>query len=180
MTCSTCGKENESSAKFCGICGTKLVQETTATFENSSSQAPMVGIVESISLGFKNYVKFNGRSTRAEYWWFVLFLFIGEVVLGTIDIFLGTGALQTLFNLVTLIPGLALDARRLHDIGRSGWWQLLQLPTLYIFLQPGISNLAAFAIILPVIPLIIWWIQKGTITENKYGNPTNYVSTKII
>lgn len=152
MTCSTCGKENESSAKFCGICGTKLVQEPTATFENSSSQAPMVGIGESISLGFKNYVKFNGRSTRAEYWWFVLFLFIGGVVLGTIDTFLGTGALQTLFNLVTLIPGLALGARRLHDIGRSGWWQLLW-----------------FVILVGWIILIIWTIKQGQQGPNKHG-----------
>ena len=78
------------------------------------------------------------------------------------------------------MPSLAVGARRLHDTNRSGWWQLLQLPTIYIFMQPGISNFAIIAIFLPVIPLIIWWIQTGTTTENKYGTPINQVSNKTI
>lgn len=133
-----------------------------------------MSFLESIKSCFIKYSDFKTRSSRSEFWWFALFQVVVNLV--TTPIF----ALAVISSIILILPSLAVGARRLHDTNRSGWWQLLQLPTLYIFLQPGISNLAAFAIILPVIPLIIWWIQKGTITENKYGNPTNYVSTKII
>ena len=113
----------------------------------------MMDFMDALTTVFRTkYATFSGRASRSEYWWFVLFLFIGEVVLGTIDIFLGTGALQTLFNLVTLIPGLALGARRLHDIGRSGWWQLLW-----------------FVILVGWIILIIWTIRQGQQGQNKHG-----------
>ena len=126
MNCPTCGKENESSAQFCGICGTQLSdQPTTANQSDMGSPNHMVGFGEAISLGFKNYINFNGRATRAEYWWWFLFIVVTGVVLGTIDSITGIGTLQSIFNLATLIPGLALGARRLHDIGKSGWWQLL-------------------------------------------------------
>ena len=133
-----------------------------------------MSFLESIKSCFIKYADFKTRSSRSEFWWFALFQVVVNLV--TTPIF----ALAVISSIILILPSLAVGARRLHDTNRSGWWQLLQLPTLYIFLQPGISNLASFAIILPVIPLIIWWIQKGTITENKYGNPTNYVSTKII
>ena len=133
-----------------------------------------MSFLESIKSCFIKYADFKTRSSRSEFWWFALFQVVVNLV--TTPIF----ALAVISSIILILPSLAVGARRLHDTNRSGWWQLLQLPTLYIFLQPGISNLAAFAIILPVIPLIIWWIQKGTITENKYGNPFNYVSTKII
>ena len=133
-----------------------------------------MSFLESIKSCFIKYADFKTRSSRSEFWWFALFQVVVNLV--TTPIF----ALAVISSIILILPSLAVAARRLHDTNRSGWWQLLQLPTLYIFLQPGISNLAAFAIILPVIPLIIWWVEKGTITENKYGNPTNYVSTKII
>ena len=127
-----------------------------------------MSFLESIKSCFIKYADFKTRSSRSEFWWFALFQVVVNLV--TTPIF----ALAVISSIILILPSLAVGARRLHDTNRSGWWQLLQLPTLYIFLQPGISNLAAFAIILPVIPLIIWWIQKGTITENKYGNPSNY------
>ena len=130
-----------------------------------------MSFLESIKSCFIKYADFKTRSSRSEFWWFALFQVVVNLV--TTPIF----ALAVISSIILILPSLAVGARRLHDTNRSGWWQLLQLPTLYIFLQPGISNLAAFAIILPVIPLIIWWIQKGTITENKYFNPSIYVST---
>ena len=153
MNCPTCGKENESSAQFCGICGTQLSDQPTAA-NQSDMGAPnhMVGFGEAISLGFKNYINFNGRATRAEYWWWFLFIVVTGVVLGTIDSITGIGALQNIFNLATLIPGLALGARRLHDIGKSGWWQLLW-----------------FAIIVGWIIMIVWYCKPGNQLGNKYN-----------
>ena len=153
MNCPTCGKENESSAQFCGICGTQLSdQPTTANQSDMGSPNHMVGFGEAISLGFKNYINFNGRATRAEYWWWFLFIVVTGVVLGTIDSITGINALQSIFNLATLIPGLALGARRLHDIGKSGWWQLLW-----------------FAIIVGWIIMIVRYCKPGNQLGNKYN-----------
>ena len=153
MNCPTCGKENESSAQFCGICGTQLSDQPTAANQSDmGSPNHMVGFGEAISLGFKNYINFNGRATRAEYWWWFLFIVVTGVVLGTIDSITGIGTLQSIFNLATLIPGLALGARRLHDIGKSGWWQLLW-----------------FAIIVGWIIMIVRYCKPGNQLGNKYN-----------
>jgi uncharacterized membrane protein YhaH (DUF805 family) len=77
---------------------------------------------------YKRYADFTGRATRTQYWMFILIFMIIYIILAAIDSFLiGTIALSAIFNLVSLIPSLAIAARRLHDTGRSGWWQLIIL-----------------------------------------------------
>jgi uncharacterized membrane protein YhaH (DUF805 family) len=75
---------------------------------------------EAIERCLKKYAEFNGRARRAEFWWWVLFIFIlswgGQII---------NQSFGTLVSLVTLLPSLAVGARRLHDTGRSGWWQLI-------------------------------------------------------
>lgn len=75
---------------------------------------------EAIERCVKKYAEFNGRARRAEFWWWVLFVFIlswgGQII---------SQSFGTLVSLVTLLPSLAVGARRLHDTGRSGWWQLI-------------------------------------------------------
>ena len=151
MNCPTCRKENEPSAKFCGICGTQLIEESESTFQNTGPENPMVKFGEAIGIGFKNYVNFGGRATRAEYWWWFLFAILGGTATGILDS-LGAGVTQSIFNLAILIPGLALGARRLHDIGKSGWWQLLW-----------------FAILVGWIILIIWSVRQGNKGSNTHG-----------
>lgn len=77
---------------------------------------------ESIKACFSKYAEFSGRADRTEYWWFELFLLL---------ILIGAGMLgDTLANLISLaimLPSLAVGARRLHDVNKSGWWQLLYL-----------------------------------------------------
>lgn len=75
---------------------------------------------ESIQTCFKNYAEFNGRATRSEFWWWVLFVFLLSVGGQMISQSLGS-----LLSLVTFLPSIAVTTRRLHDIGRSGWWQLI-------------------------------------------------------
>ena len=85
----------------------------------------MVPPVEAVVQGFRKYVDFGGRAPRAEFWWWALFIVIGSIVFSVIDRLIGLGsALETLFTLATLLPTLAVTARRLHDIGKTGWWQL--------------------------------------------------------
>ncbi len=70
----------------------------------------------------KKYVDFNGMATRSEMWWFVLFVVVVNALLNIVS-----HSLAGLFSLGMLLPELAVGARRLHDTGRSGWWQLLWL-----------------------------------------------------
>ena len=107
MKCQTCGNDNAENAQFCGGCGASLSSGRVA----ARPGLPTVGFGEAISRGFTNYFTFSGRASRPEYWWWVLFTFL----LGLIP----------LAGLVTLIPTLAVTSRRLHDIGKTGWWQLL-------------------------------------------------------
>ena len=75
---------------------------------------------EAIRICFSKYADFNGRATRPEYWWFVLF-----VVLVGLGLSLISPMLSGIFSLGTLLPSVAAAARRLHDTNRSGWWQLI-------------------------------------------------------
>ena len=103
---------------------------------------------------YKKYADFTGRARRKEFWMFVLFSFIVAIVLGIIDSIIGFQLLGMLFSLGSLIPSLAIGARRLHDTGRSGWWQLLYL--------------------IPLIGLIIMivFLVQDSHPDNEYGpNP---------
>ena len=77
---------------------------------------------ESISVCFKKYATFEGRASRSEYWWFFLFSFLASSATSMIS-----EMLYGLFSLAVLLPSLAVGARRLHDVNRSGWFLLLML-----------------------------------------------------
>ena len=87
-----------------------------------------VGMVDAVKLFIQNYTNFNGRSTRSEYWFtYLAFLIVGSV-LGLLSSFLSIFKILTgLLSLAILIPSLALSIRRLHDIGKSGWYLLMSL-----------------------------------------------------
>ncbi len=75
---------------------------------------------QSIEVCFKKYADFSGRASRPEFWWLMLFIFGGSLVLSYVSFWL-----NVLFVLGTLLPQVAAATRRLHDTGRSGWWQLI-------------------------------------------------------
>ena len=70
---------------------------------------------------FVKYATFKGRATRSEYWYFTLFMVIVSALLT--QLFPHNGDL--IASLFFLVPSIAVRCRRLHDINRSGWWQLL-------------------------------------------------------
>jgi uncharacterized membrane protein YhaH (DUF805 family) len=113
---------------------------------------------ESISTCMAKYATFEGRASRSEFWWFYLFtLIVSWAAMAVSAIVLGgseelTGALfELIVNLVFLVPSLAVGARRLHDIGMSGWWQLL------VFTCIGI------------IVLIVWWATDTNDKGDRYN-----------
>ncbi|WP_431095110.1 DUF805 domain-containing protein [Polaromonas aquatica] len=97
-----------------------------------------MNFAQSISVCLGKYVDFSGRATRSEFWWFFLFQLLVSIVAS----FLG-GTISSLVSLALLLPALAVGARRLHDIGKSGWWQLISftvigiLLLIYWFVQPS-------------------------------------------
>lgn len=114
-----------------------------------------MNFTQSISFCFSNYFNFNGRASRSEYWWFFLFTmlieFIGSVWDASMGDTSGNGVMYWLAFAVCFFPSIAVGARRLHDVGKSGWWQLI-----------------AFTII-GMIPLIIWLATEGTKKNNSHG-----------
>lgn len=105
---------------------------------------------------WKNYVNFQGRARRKAYWMFVLFNIIAVIIVSIIDNVLGTGGtLSSLYGLAIFLPGLALGVRRLHDIGKSGWWLLIALIPL-----------------IGAIVLLVFAVTDSQPGENQYGpNP---------
>jgi uncharacterized membrane protein YhaH (DUF805 family) len=110
----------------------------------------------------KNYFGFSGRARRKEYWMFVLFNIIFFIVAMIIDNVFGTtieglpyGLFYFLYALAIIIPALAVAVRRLHDVGKSGWF-------LFIALIP----------IVGAIWLLVLYCTDGNAGANKYGaNP---------
>jgi uncharacterized membrane protein YhaH (DUF805 family) len=77
---------------------------------------------ESIKTCFIKYADFEGRGSRSEYWWFMLF-----IVLVGMGASIVSESVAGVFYLATLLPSISAAARRLHDTNRSGWLQLLAL-----------------------------------------------------
>lgn len=113
---------------------------------------------DSIKTVFWRYTQFSGRARRSEYWWFALGCLIASFVLIAIDFMIfpasvaEVGVLSNIFGLAIFVPSIAVSARRLHDTGRSGWWQLVGLIPL-----------------IGLIILIVWLAKKGQPNDNDYG-----------
>ncbi|MCX7139940.1 MAG: DUF805 domain-containing protein [Proteobacteria bacterium] len=101
---------------------------------------------ESIKVCFSKYADFNGRATRSEFWWWVLFVFLASSAASMVS-----PMLSGLFSLGVLLPNIAAGARRLHDTDRSGWLQLVAL--------------------IPVIGwlLLIYWCVQESKEPNRFG-----------
>ncbi|MDR2100894.1 MAG: DUF805 domain-containing protein [Campylobacteraceae bacterium] len=79
-----------------------------------------------------HYFDFNGRARRSAYWFFVLSNIIVSIAISIVDAIIfvniiGFALLGLLYNLAIILPSLGLAVRRLHDIGKSGWWVLITL-----------------------------------------------------
>lgn len=101
----------------------------------------------------QNYLNFKGRAGLAEYWYFVLFNFVIQVILGIIDSAIGLKSILVyIYALGVLLPALGLTVRRLHDIGKSGWFILVSLIP-----------------IVGAIWLIVLLVKKGDPKDNEFG-----------
>jgi uncharacterized membrane protein YhaH (DUF805 family) len=88
----------------------------------------------------QNYATFSGRARRSEYWYFVLFNVIIAFVLGFIGGTTGTPVLSNIYTLAVLIPGIAVGVRRMHDVGKSGWFLLIPIYNLILACTDGVTG----------------------------------------
>ena len=107
---------------------------------NASKEGNSVTFFESIRICFTKYAEFNGRASRSEFWWFMLFVTLVASAL----VYLSQ-SLSNIFLIAILLPLLAAGSRRLHDCGKSGWLQL------YLLVPVG-----------GIIMLGIWWAMPPT------------------
>jgi len=133
----------------------------------------------------QRYAQFDGRASRSEFWYYTLFYIIGSILVGFVDSLFGTsytyematntmatgntevaaaaftqsiGYLSAIYSLGLLIPSFAVSIRRLHDIGKSGWWLLLGM-------IPFVNFIGIFV-------LLYFYVQDSQPGENAYGeNP---------
>lgn len=204
--CPNCGNYVDERYEICAHCGRILMDLPAAPVAipnagpiNFSGNVPAstaggepIGFGKAIKLFFKNYAKFKGRATRAEYWYIFLFNILVSLVPGILSgvataieseaLLLIGGGISGLYALVTLIPGLALSVRRLHDTNHSGWLLLLPyLPMLVnlIFYVTGLpaSDFGTYGVISLVTSLatlafgiyLLILLIKNSGPDNKYG-----------
>jgi uncharacterized membrane protein YhaH (DUF805 family) len=113
----------------------------------------------------KNYAVFSGRTARKGYWMFILVNFVVSLIISFVAPLLGdkSGIIGIIYMLAVLIPTWAVGARRLHDINKSGWWQLIAL--------------------IPIIGgiwLIVLFATDSNLGDNRFGaNPKGPVATVV-
>lgn len=118
-----------------------------------------MSFVEAIQTCFTKYADCNGRALRSEFWYFMLFLLLAGSCAGALDLLFfgvrdGAGPFALVFTLATLLPYIAVSARRLHDRGKSGWLLLL-------ILIPFVG----------IVLLLVWCCQPGDEGPNRFGPP---------
>ncbi len=131
-----------------------------------------MSFTEAIRTVWSKYTTLSGRAARPEYWWWVLFVVLLNIVTGLVDGAIIAPALgferfaqeawqplSLIASLAVLIPGICVGVRRLHDIDRSGWWLL-------IILIPFIG----------VLVLLYWMTRPGTDGANRFGMPQDAAS----
>tara|TARA_Y100000768_G_C23835719_1_gene613624 strand:- start:380 stop:823 length:444 start_codon:yes stop_codon:yes gene_type:complete len=136
-----------------------------------------MNLLDAIKTCYKNYATFKGRASRSEFWYFWLFNYAIYAILIIIawNISLKFFWFLGLFFLVNFIPYIAVTARRLHDVNKSGWFQILPLPfsildrILERTSQDGLSTISGLITTGLYIYLIVLWCTKGGEKNNRFG-----------
>ena len=118
----------------------------------------MLSLPQAVRQCLRSYAQFNGRATRAEFWWWVLVSNLAIVAAAIVDavltvIFLALGVpfigpLAFLLIIGVFLPSLAVAVRRLHDTGRSGWWLLAWY---------GIDFVASLVFVISLVLLVVFF-----------------------
>lgn len=134
-----------------------------------------MGFIAAIKTCLGKYTDFKGRALRLEFWYFILFVVVISGVLQAVS-----SLLYFVFGLAVMMPQFAVSARRLHDIGKSGWWQLLGVGFVSASLILELIMIGAFVDLLflwvvlgclgfiSFLMLVVWYCRKGE-GDNRFG-----------
>jgi len=182
MFCNKCGKQIDDNSRFCEFCGVGFAgvdnspmqqyqaqqQQPPPYFQQPAAYQNTSGFGWYIK-AMKQYVDFSGRARRKEYWMFYLFNMVFFVLTMILDNLLGTtfeilgeslgyGWFYMIYAFAVFLPSLAVGVRRLHDIGKSGWFYLIGL-------IPFVG----------AIILLVWFCTNSQFGANKWGaNPKEF------
>lgn len=120
-----------------------------------------MNMIQAVTCCLQKYASAEGRAPRSEYWWFVLFTMLVQWVTTLLNIILkgnmlptgGSAGIGIIVSLIFFIPSLTVAARRLHDVGKSGWLALLPFTLIGIF------------------PFLYWMVKPSDPGRNAYGDP---------
>lgn len=169
--CQNCGNPLESDTDFCPNCGVPIKNtnknnntKNKASSSNRPNQFNSPNFVSSFKDFWLNYSNFNGRMSRASFWISYLEIFAINVLICLL-IFIDPsaqgilGLIYTIYNIILILPIISATCRRLHDVNRSGWFQLLSL-------IPFVG----------IIILIVILCMPSTNVNNRFGVPdTNFL-----
>lgn len=112
---------------------------------------------EAVAACFSRYAIFRGRASRAEFWWFLLFVVLSTLVLNALIAAFVSPIVRSwvivVYGAFLFLPMLTVSVRRMHDMGFSGWWQLLHLS--------GLGSVI----------LLLWCLLPGQSQANRHGEP---------
>ena len=179
LFCTNCGQKLPENSKFCRACGQRVEQSAaqqpafqpsgssplndggpipTVMIDVSRRSASSYGIFDYWKRFWVRYAEFEGRSSRPEFWWSFLMCMIMCFVFTPLMIFVPVMYfILSPFALAFTIPYLAVCARRLHDIGKSGMYLLL-------WLVPLVGGIV----------LLVWFAQEGEPRANQFGEVPQY------
>jgi uncharacterized membrane protein YhaH (DUF805 family) len=113
---------------------------------------------DSIRVCLSKYAVFAGRASRSELWWFMLFVLLASAACAVIS-----DTLSTVFSIATLLPALAVTTRRLHDVDKNGWMQLIGLIP-----------------VLGWIMMLIWLCEQGKDEPNRFGQASPWTRPQVL
>ena len=172
--------------------------------------ARRVRFAEAVGSGFRKYFQFSGRAQRAEFWWWIAFWCLGSLVAVVLDRALDLGPSQPLdgvitirflsifewsepaesvFKLFVLTPTAAVGVRRLHDIGKRGWWLLMPFAILFGTLmaapfigaaRPVVALAGPFGFLAVFVVILVWWARDGDRGSNRFGPSPKYGSEMAV
>ncbi len=145
--------------------------------------------MEWMLMPYRRYFDFSGRSRRKEFWMFMLFIFLVSIVLGFVMVAtmgVGLAALQgganplamsgsmgivgiilVIFALATIIPSIAVQVRRLHDLNQTGW--LLLGAIIVLAVLNAIPKVGGILYLIAYVGWLVYLAMPGTAGANKYG-----------
>ena len=140
---------------------------------------------QSVIVCLSKYIKVNGRASRSEFWWFQLFVVLAQLPFGILLNLLNVSSvIYVIINVLSYIlagffflPNVTVTSRRLHDINKSGWWQIVPwgFGVIYysVALTIGENHIIALITLLgagiSALVLLFLLTRRSEVNDNKYG-----------